>query len=499
MKRNNLGKALALRLLLLLLCLWLLGMALLTAVLAGDLQRQAEPRFALALENELALAGEDYPLLGDAMTETETLWTYFPAEELSWVPESGLPLLREAAVSPKRAWILLDEKGILREMQGLKSWDMALGHTGVTLWEEKYLAYYWNPSLFHSINRTFSTFGRAPDGTLLAFEGRARLFSAAFPLQGPEGFDPAEGVNPAAPPPQELAARTDHRLLEGLEQGRYRFGSNRLRYTTLLRGRWLRDGEGRERWFLMAALDWDPLSTAMGMLAFVYPLTLALFLLAGALLWLTLRRTLVRLLRALGKSVEASPREAAEREFDYRFRYSELQDLLASWLLRRQMLAARNRAEGAELPPKEDCPVLLSSLQRAEDKLLPILMDRGQRIRRELAADGRIPTGPEELEAALLALFREAVAYAELNHRMDLRTLEKSGFLLTEVGVKSRRGHRAEEYGLLWNGIYRQPLDGDAPGAKLRKAAAAIPGAFAAVRRTKDGLALTLGLPAVKE
>ena len=38
-----------------------------------------------------------------------------------------------------------------------------------------------------------------------------------------------------------------------------------------------------------------------------------------------------------------------------------------------------------------------------------------------------------------------------------------------------------------------------APGAKLRKAMLPVPGAFAAVRKTKKGLALTLGLPKKSE
>ncbi len=496
MKRKSLFRSTAIRLLVVLLCLWLLAMVLLTAALAGDIQRQAQPVFAAALEKELARAGEDYPLLGDEMTKPEALDGYFAPESLSFTPETSLPLLRSVNVTPQRAWILLDEKGILREMRGLKGWDMALGHTGVTLWEEKYLAYYWNPSLFRSINRTFSTFsGRSVDGTLLAFEGSSRLFSAAFPLQGELDYDPAERFHPAAPPSRELVSQTDPRLLDGLEEGRYRFGSNRLRLTTLLRGRWLRDGDGQKRWFLMAALDWDPLSTAAEMLAYIYPLTLAVFLLAWALLCLTLRRSLIRPLRELGRAVDGSPLSVTEREFDYRFRYGEVQDLLSKELLRRQMLAAGTPA--GDIPP-EACPVLLTALQRAEDKLLPILMDRGQRLRRELEADGRIPTSFDQLEDCLLALFREALAYAEQNCRMVLRTEEKSGFLLAEVRVKSRRGHKEKEFSALWNGIYRRPLDGDAPGAKLRKAVAVLPGAFAGVYRTKDGLALVLGLPYIK-
>ncbi len=493
MKSRSLLKSTAVRLLALLLCLWLLGMVLLTMALAGDIQRQAQPILTLTLERELAAAGEDYPLLGDAMTKAEALDGYFSPEALTFTPEATLPLLRPAVVSPKRAWILLDEKGILRDMRGLKSWDLAVGNTGFTLWEEKYWAYYWNPELFRSLNRSFdSVTGRAMDGTLVTFKGRSRLFSAAFPIQGPEKFDPAEGVNPAAPPSQEMAARTSERLLNGLEEGRYRFGANLLHLTTLLRGRWLRDASGQKCGFLLAAWDWDPLSVAVGMLIWIYLLALAVFLLAWGLLCLSLRRSLTKPLRELALAVKESPLHVTEREFDFRFRYAEVQDLLADELMRRQMQEAE-----APLPalPPEECPGLLASLQRAEDKLLPILMDRGQRIRRELTADGYIPAAADPLEDCLLALFREAVAFAEQNSRMVLRTRESSGFLLTEIEVRTKRALKAKEFSALWNGICRQPLDGDAPGAKLRKATAALPGSFCALRRTKHGLALVLGLP----
>ncbi len=50
MKRKSLFRSTLIRLLVILLCLWLLGMAVLTAALAGDVQRQAQPVFAAALE-----------------------------------------------------------------------------------------------------------------------------------------------------------------------------------------------------------------------------------------------------------------------------------------------------------------------------------------------------------------------------------------------------------------------------------------------------------------
>ena len=175
-------------------------------------------------------------------------------------------------------------------------------------------------------------------------------------------------------------------------------------------------------------------------------------------------------------------------------RFRELRDVMAAGLLRRQMMRAAAERTGAEALPAEECPLLLSELQRAEGKLLPILLDRGQRVSRDLRADGRVCASREQLEDVLLALFREVIDYAERNEEMTVRTLERAGFLLAEIEVKTKRLHELA-YERLWDGIYRSPADGDAPGAKLRRAMWHLPGAFAAVRKTKKGLTLTLGLP----
>ena len=139
--------------------------------------------------------------------------------------------------------------------------------------------------------------------------------------------------------------------------------------------------------------------------------------------------------------------------------------------------------------------MLLTELQSAEGKLLPILMDRGLKINRELKADGRINASRDQAEDILLALFRETVDYALQGEKMTIRTLERAGFLLAEIEVRSKLHVSDLPYERLWDGVYRSPADGDAPGAKLRKAMWRLPGSFATVRKTKKGLALTLGLP----
>ena len=130
--------------------------------------------------------------------------------------------------------------------------------------------------------------------------------------------------------------------------------------------------------------------------------------------------------------------------------------------------------------------------------MLPILQDRRLRLAHETAADGLIPATPAVLEDIALALFREILPYTEQDGTLTLRTREQAGFLLTEAEVPCKQ-LKDEAFRLLWDGVYRGPRDMDAPGAKLRKAIFTLPGAFASLRKTKDSLILTLGLPKTGE
>ena len=102
-----------------------------------------------------------------------------------------------------------------------------------------------------------------------------------------------------------------------------------------------------------------------------------------------------------------------------------------------------------------------------------------------------------QAEEALQALIREFMPYASPHERFLLRTGRKGNLLLAEVEIDTDHHLRYGTCANLWEGVYRTSGGGGAPGDKLRRAAAAIPGAFAAVRRTKRGLALTLGLPEI--
>ena len=505
MKREAFLGTLAGKLLALLTCLWLLTMLLLTLALAGDLQRQAERALAPLLEESLEELRESYdPSAAGKPEETLLL-----LPEPHFFPARTLPLLREKELRVWSGSLTLNRLGVAVASCGFDAGSIVpLGSVGVTpntgiTVTEGMLAFRVSSALlegtepsdfYGGLTPTYKRYGGAPTSGFLTFR-LSPLRKGSFPSLEISGSWPEE---PVYDPTKPLTPgnQTPPGLLEGIDSGEYHFDSRRLLQGSLLRGGWLRDGEGNPRCFVLAAYGWDPVPAAVSMLPGVYLASLLLFLLAGALLWLTLRRTLVRPLRELGEKLAADPLAVTEQEYDFLFRWEEVQDVLAPYLLRRQMEAALPAA-GAALP--EALPRLGEALENAQGKLLPILMDRGQEIHRDLAADGEVCASASALEDALLALFRDALPYAEQNRRMELRTLKTGGCLLTEVGVRTKRGLKRPEFRRLWDGIYREPDDGDAPGAKLRKATAAIPGAFAAVRRTEHGLALTLGLPTGSE
>ena len=285
--------------------------------------------------------------------------------------------------------------------------------------------------------------------------------------------------------------------MDGIAEGSLRFDSASLRQSAVLRGVWLTDASGQKRFFVLAACGWSPLQEAVRLLPPLYLLSLPFFLLPGLLLCLHFRRTLTKPLRELAADLERETLPVSDREYDYRMEYAELRALLSAWLLRRQLLEAETRRSGG--PPPEVCPVLLAGLRRAEDSLQPILCDRGQRIVRSLQADGRVAASREDLENALLAFFRETFPYLEDNGEMRLATASCGGWLLVELRIRVKHRLDREQFRALWDGVYREPRDGDAPGAKLRRAISEIPGAFTAVRSAGHGLALTLGLPRLPE
>ncbi|MBO4211701.1 MAG: hypothetical protein J5878_03505, partial [Oscillospiraceae bacterium] len=176
--------------------------------------------------------------------------------------------------------------------------------------------------------------------------------------------------------------------------------------------------------------------------------------------------------------------------FDYAYRYKELQELTGNYLLRRQMLEAK---AAAVLP--EERSDLLTALENAQRKLLPMIRAKNLKPAPDYRAKGFVAAAPANLEDALLALILEVLPYSDPDGALVLRTREKNGFLLAEAEIKTGQHLRRNVYAALWEGVYRLPADGDAPGARLRKAAAALPGSFVNLRKVRHSLCLMLGLP----
>ena len=511
---RSLSASLALRLGALVCVLWLLAMALMTCVTARDLGHQAAQASGDALEAFLEDRGNrgsgDLPTL-----------TFRPAESILTRSGQGFEL-------PK-AELMLDERGVVKEMDGFwtpsqmvkvfskHSVEIDSGRIeSEELWlavAEGKLCFMVDPTLQDgtvrlpnvadgTFYRGFLTFRDAPlsDGSFSSGDAdwylplietkrgaKAGTYQTELVPYRSGTYDPGDKYEPGLFTPMFKEAGPALELLNGLDRGEYSFDTDGIFQGSRLRGTWLSDGEGG-RHFLLAAYGWSPLAMALRLLPGAYAVSLGVFLLLGLVLWLGLRRSLLRPLKELNGALEESLLEVSPQEFDYAFPYRELRDLAGRYLLRRQMLAA------AQTSPPESAADLTALLEMARRKLLPLLDARNLRPTPEYRAEGHIAASPEALQEALLALIREAIPYGNPGEKLVLRTEKKEGFLLAEAEIRTNV-FRMGAYAALWEGVYRLPGGGDAPGAKLRKASAAIPGSFCAVRKRKHSLCLTLGLP----
>ncbi|MBR4703407.1 MAG: MerR family transcriptional regulator [Oscillospiraceae bacterium] len=489
--------------------LWLLMMLALTLALAGDLGHQGTAYYTPALEKLAAEYGAG-SIPWDAGNDQAAL-TLPP--ELPFVPDAAFPLQLEREMRSWSAGMILDEKTAIVWNEGFDLGTIPAGASGLAAVNDKlalspeepyrhagvpseltyklfYLTFRTAPGRRGSFPLLAGSYSARPD---LTFRAGVTVRAHDYTLEGVR--DPAL-FSPAMDPSAML---TDPLLLDGIDAGTLVFESRGLFYSSVLRGCWLRNEEGLAEGFFLGAYGWSPLLTALRALIPVYVLFFLLCQLLGILLWLSFRKTLLRPLRALDAALRADPMAVTEAEYDFRTPYEELRGPLAGHLLRRQMqqaeivrLLARQRTGDAPLT------ALLPMLRRCEEKMLPILRDRRLRLTHETAADGLIPVVPAVLEDIGLALFREILPYTEQDGTLTLRTREQAGFLLTEAEVPCKQ-LKDEAFQLLWDGIYRGPRDMDAPGAKLRKAIFTLPGAFAALRKTKRSLILTLGLPKAGE
>ena len=483
---RSLSVSLATRIGALVCVLWLLSMGLVTCVTAKDLGRQA----AVVCEDALNTFFED-PETAASLTEQ------------SFRPGNGILTRSGLEFELMKATLVLNERGIVTENEGFQvelSAANADTELGLAVMEGRLcLMFAANPGIGNTrsakSSRSYLTFRDAtqfgvsfPCQEIAGdYPDESKQYVVGIPIQEGtlhEGAIPSSGIFSAP----EMEFHPPLELLDGIESGALHFEANGVLQGSRLRGAWLRDGEGEKACFLLAAYGWSPLAMAIRLLPGAYFVSLAIFLLLGFCLWLALRRSLVRPLKAWDAALGAALLAVSPEEFDYACRYRELRDLAARYLLRRAM------QEAASLKPSAEKVDPVSAMDAAQRKLLPLIDARRMDPATDYRTEGIVAASPKALEDALLALIQEALPYGEQDEKLTLRVLERESFILAEVEVRTKV-LRVGAYEALWDGVYRLPGRGDAPGAKLRKAAAALPGSFAAVRKTSRGLCLTLGLP----
>ena len=487
---RSLSASLAARISALVCVLWLLSMGLVTCVTAKDLGRQA----AVECEDALNTFFED-PETAASLTEQ------------SFRPGNGILTRSGLEFELMKATLVLNERGIVTENEGFQvelSAANADTELGLAVMEGRLcLMFAANPGIGNTrsakSSRSYLTFRDAtqfgvsfPCQEIAGdYPDEEKQYVVGIPIQKGtlhEGAIPSSGIFSAP----EMEFHPPLELLDGIESGTLHFDADGVLQGSRLRGAWLRDGKGEKACFLLAAYGWSPLAMAFRLLPGTYLVGLALFLLLGFLLWLALRRSFVRPLREWNASLGDALLAVSPEEFDYACRYRELRDLAALYLLRRQMQEASSQKPSTE----EVDPV--STMDTALRKLLPLIAASRMDPAADYRTEGAVAASPKALEDALLALIREVLPYGEQDEKLTLRVRERESFILAEVEVRTKV-LRVGAYEALWDGVYRLPGRGDAPGAKLRKAAAALPGSFCAVRKTRHGLCLTLGLPAARE
>ena len=487
-KRISAQRTLAGKLALTVLGLWLLSMLLLTVCLADDLRRQGESACTDALAASLALAQDEW----------ESGQTVLSAPDAAFTPVSALPLSRKTEVTLWKGSLTVSPAGIAVHSEGFAIGSAAEPNTGLTV-KDGYLSFIQSPGFQDGWGPVSPYRERTPTsyhykGTVangrLTFSD-APQWMGSFPSAEFSGDFPDEAGKYSATAAITPGNRTPTALLDGVDSGEYHFGSRRLLVTACLRGMWLPDMDGTGRSFVLTAYGWSPLRTAVRLLPWVYLLSLAVFLLTGTLLFLTFSRTLLTPLLRLGQSLKAAPLEITRNEYDFTFRYREIQDVTAAYLLRCRMLSAL----GESVPVQESEVSVPGLLDRVEVRLHPYLIDRGLKLHRQELTAGRVSAPEELLERLYLALFHESLPYAAQEQTVYLSLRKESGFLLTELSFTAKHRVSGDELSLLWDGVYRQPADASAPGARLRAAISELPGCFCAVKKTKHGIVLTVGLP----
>lgn len=469
-RRTKLDRSATFRLFAMLLALWLISATLFTFALAGDIRAQGVAHLKPALEiaaGTTTASGDSTPLL--RLTEQS-----FPVT-------SGLPLVAARNARAYRLSVTLNSDGLIVASEGLETVNLAESGLGITILGGK-LAF--SPLIDVTSNFDGSSGKRVFNLTFAEDPARNGSFpSAEYDNDYPEDTGRHDASTPITP-----GNRSSLSLLDGIEAGTLHFDSHSLSQSSCLTGKWLRDADGNPQYFTLAAYGWSPLFTAMGMLPTLYLVSLLVFLVVGLLFRAAFLRLLIRPLKALSEALDGNPLSLSSKEFDFTYRFSDIQDVIAPYLLRDRLTAVGHATVSG------NAVSLPEVFRRVEGRLQPILLDRGLRFRVGRTASGKVAASEAQAEDVLLSLIRETTAYAELDQELLLNTDTVGAGQMVTVEMRAKNRTEAD-YAALYEGIFLSPRDDAAPGALLRKSASAIPGSVCYVRRTELGLALSVIFP----
>lgn len=450
---------------------WLLSMVLTTWLLAGEISARMEPMFLEKLSQELNTAAAQY--------DSGSIRSFSVSEESEEpVTVSHQMLLLAETEMPVYAGIfVLDSDGVTETVSGFDIGNFEPTSCSLTV-DRGILA------LCHVSDVTDSKPGK--QNTVFALRLSDAPPSAA-------GFWAI--IQDGKEITQTASGSTSMELLDGIENGTYRFGSRRPGLSTVLLGKWITNAEGEKSWFLIGAYGWSPLAAAVKSLILVYVLTLLLCELLGTFVWRSFDRSISLPLRRLGGALKADPLAVSKAEDDCAMAYWELQAVLAGYRLRDQLRQAGWATDRFSRPLEDAAAKLSEAILRAEEKLGSAFMSWTQNVVNDFQADGYTGATEAAMDGVLIAMFQEAAPYLKEKATVTVRTRELSGFYLTELEGPIDRRVGKLDLDQLWDGFHRGSASGVYAGSGLRKALWEIPSGFSSVERTKNGLLFRVGVP----
>ena len=461
--------------------LWFISVMVFLVLLAGYIREQTLPIMETALADELEhqiKTTDDAQFSLNKMRykpdydlKVDRLWLgAIVGLQVYYSPASSFPPLQLPEFVVHRAVLTINRSGIIQSLSGFYTLKSKPTYTALTVFRG-------NLSIVckEDIPPTYLTFQ--------AFQ----IPSGSFPADNATLQDSKlEDAILAS-----MQQKTPQDLLEGIENGEYRCDSSYLRQTSVIRGRWLLTENGKPDTFVLVAYGWSPLEVAARALVPFSLILFIIYLLLGFIIWLFIYGALVHPIKKLCMDLEKSPLAVSVNEQDYQFPYTELQQLIADYLMRRQM----QNAVALALTSTESTndTQLLYALNVVRRKLNPFLLSKGLIIQNDDKADGSVPFDQDNVVELLQNLVLKSLPYTNTAGKIVLRTRRLEFFLLVEIDVESKMSLSFDDCSLLWQEFYQNTNGQSAIMQCLQESIASMPGTFLNIRRTKPGLCFTVG------